>query len=173
MTSLRCPIVSNKRTSAFQQQRQRNDVMKSKMAARRKFKSRNIYFTYCPLCLCGTQGSNEIFPTLSIFSQFFSGAPAVIELPWSLFYSSVPSCFWAPSAPFAVRCPAHCNSGYVVIALPQHMPDASPSSPGDEGMNILLLGLLQSSSLDIFWGEMILRIFLRPAVWKDPSLERS
>ena len=38
-TSLHCPIVSNKRTSAFQQQRQRSDVMKSKMAARGKFKS--------------------------------------------------------------------------------------------------------------------------------------
>ena len=26
-------------------------------------------------------GSNEIFPTLPIFSQFFNGVPAVIELP--------------------------------------------------------------------------------------------
>ena len=34
----------------------------------------------------------------------------------------MPNCFWAPSAPFAFRCPVHCNSGYVVIALPQHMP---------------------------------------------------
>ena len=44
MTSLRRPIVSNKRASVFQQQRQRNDVMKSKMAARGKFKSRNIFW---------------------------------------------------------------------------------------------------------------------------------
>ena len=37
MTSLRCPIVLNKMTSAFQQQRQRSDLVKSKMAARWKF----------------------------------------------------------------------------------------------------------------------------------------
>ena len=43
MMSLHCPIVSNKRTSAFQQQRQRSDIMKSKMAARGKFKSRNLF----------------------------------------------------------------------------------------------------------------------------------
>ena len=30
---------------------------------------------------CVAQGSNEILPTLSIFSQFFNGAPAVIEPP--------------------------------------------------------------------------------------------
>ena len=28
--------------------------------------------TSCPSCLCGTLGRNEIFPTLPIFSQFFS-----------------------------------------------------------------------------------------------------
>ena len=39
MMSLHCPIDSNKRTSAFQQPRECSDVMKSKMAARRKFKS--------------------------------------------------------------------------------------------------------------------------------------
>ena len=43
MTSLRCPIVSNKRNSAVQQWRQRSDVMKSKMAARGKFKSQNLF----------------------------------------------------------------------------------------------------------------------------------
>ena len=43
ITSLYCPIVSNKRNSAFQQQRQPSDVMKSKMAARGKFKSRNLF----------------------------------------------------------------------------------------------------------------------------------
>ena len=43
MTSLHCPIVSNKRTSAFELQRQRNDLMKSKMAALEKFKSRNLF----------------------------------------------------------------------------------------------------------------------------------
>ena len=43
MTSLHCPIVSDKRTSAFKQQRQRSDVMKSKIAARGKFKSRNLF----------------------------------------------------------------------------------------------------------------------------------
>ena len=32
MMSLRCLIVSNERTSAFQQQKQRGDVMRSKMA---------------------------------------------------------------------------------------------------------------------------------------------
>ena len=85
-----------------------------------------LLLNYSPSCLCGTKGSNEIFPTLLIFSQFFNGAPAVIELP-SLFYSCAPSCFWAPSVPFAIRCPAHCNS--VVITLPQHMPDSSPSFP--------------------------------------------
>ena len=42
MTSLRCPIVSNKRTLAFQQQRQQSDAMKFKMAARGKCKSRNL-----------------------------------------------------------------------------------------------------------------------------------
>ena len=93
------------------------------------------FLTYFPSCLCGTKGSNEIFPTLPIFSQFSNGTPAVIELPQSLFYSSAPGCFWAPSAPFAFRCPAHCNSGYVVLVLSQHMPDPSPSSPGDKGTN--------------------------------------
>ena len=43
MTSLSCTFVSNKRTSAFQQRRQRSDVMKSKMAARGKFKGRNLF----------------------------------------------------------------------------------------------------------------------------------
>ena len=43
MTSLHCPIVSNQRTSAFQQQRQPSDVVKTKMAARGKFKSRNLF----------------------------------------------------------------------------------------------------------------------------------
>ena len=43
MTSLHCHIVSNKRTSAFQQQRQCSDVIKSKMAACRKFKSRTLF----------------------------------------------------------------------------------------------------------------------------------
>ena len=41
--SQRCTFVSNRRTSAFQQQRQRSDFMKSKMAARRKFKSGNLF----------------------------------------------------------------------------------------------------------------------------------
>ena len=43
MTSLRCPIVLDKRTSAFQQYIQRSDVMKYKKAARGKFKSRNFF----------------------------------------------------------------------------------------------------------------------------------
>ena len=43
MTSLRCPIVSNKKTSAFLQSKQHSDVMKSKMAARGKFETR-IFF---------------------------------------------------------------------------------------------------------------------------------
>ena len=91
-------------------------------------------------------------PCLSLAS-FSHDAPALIELPKSLFYSSAPSCFWAPSAPFAFRCPAHCNSGYVVIALPKYMPDPSPSSPGDKGTNILLFGLLQ---------KLIIRYFPEP-----------
>ena len=36
-------IISNKRTSAFQQQKQCSDIMKSKMAACGKFKSRNLF----------------------------------------------------------------------------------------------------------------------------------
>ena len=43
MTQLHCSIVSNKRTSALQQQRQRSDVIKSKMATRWKFKNRNLF----------------------------------------------------------------------------------------------------------------------------------
>ena len=43
MSSLRCPIVLNKMTLAFQQQRHRSDLVKSKMAARWKFKSRNLF----------------------------------------------------------------------------------------------------------------------------------
>ena len=42
MTSLHCPIVLSKMTSVSQQQRQRSDAMKSKMAARGKFKSQNL-----------------------------------------------------------------------------------------------------------------------------------
>ena len=80
-----------------------------------------ILLTYYPSCLCGTQGSNKILTTLSIFSQFFNGAPAVIEPPQSLLYCPAPSCFRAPSASFAFRCPVHCNSGYVVTGLPHHM----------------------------------------------------
>ena len=43
ITSLYCPNGSNKRTSAFQQQRQHSDVMKSKMASGGKFKSRSLF----------------------------------------------------------------------------------------------------------------------------------
>ena len=42
MMSLHCPIVSDKRFSAFQQQRQHSD-MKSKMVVCGKFKSRNLF----------------------------------------------------------------------------------------------------------------------------------
>ena len=45
-----------------------------------------------------------------------------------------------------------CNSGYVVIANSQHMPDPSPSSPGDKGKNILLFGLLQKLIIGYFPG---------------------
>ena len=47
-TSLHCPIVSNKRTSAFQKLKQRGDVTKSKMAVRGKFKSEisSVYYYY-------------------------------------------------------------------------------------------------------------------------------
>ena len=43
LMSLCCTIFSNKRTSAFQQLRQRSDIMKSKMAADGKFKSWNLF----------------------------------------------------------------------------------------------------------------------------------
>ena len=46
----------------------------------------------------------------------------------------------------------HCNSSYVVIALSQHMPDPSPSSPGDKCTNILLFGLLQKLIIGYFLG---------------------
>ena len=103
---------------------------------------RNL-LTYYPPCLCGTQGNNKIFPTLSIFSQFFDGALAVIEPPQSLLYCPVPSCFWVLSTSFAFRCPVHCNFGYVVTGLRHHMTDPPPSSPVDKCTNILLLGLPQ------------------------------
>ena len=51
ITSLHCPIVSNKRTSAFQQQRQHSDVMKSKMASGGKFKSRSLFRLFLLLLL--------------------------------------------------------------------------------------------------------------------------
>ena len=56
MMSLHCPIDSNKRTLAFQQPRESSDVMKSKMAARRKSKSQNLF----PLLLL-----NVTFPLYS------------------------------------------------------------------------------------------------------------
>ena len=59
MTSLHCPIISNKRTSAFQQKRQRSDIMKSKMAVHKKFDSRNLFRLLLFL--------NVIFPLSSKF----------------------------------------------------------------------------------------------------------
>ena len=86
----------------------------------------------------------------------------------SLFYSCTPSCVWAPSAPFAFRCPVYCR-----FWLCYYCPSAA---------HLLLVTRIRisscsvcfrSSSLGIFRGQKILRNFLRLAVWKDASLERS
>ena len=67
MMSLHCPIVSNKRTSAFQKKRQCGDVMKSKMAARGEFKSKisSVYFFFLLLLLLLLLLLNVMFPLSS------------------------------------------------------------------------------------------------------------
>ena len=84
MTSLRCPIVSNKRTSAFQQQKQHSNIMKYKMVVRGKFKA-EISSIYNLL--------NVIFPLSSkicnygiIWSNFkHQLAPLRPEIPFNLY----------------------------------------------------------------------------------------
>lgn len=57
---------------------------------------RTLLLTYCHHARCGGQGSNEITPPLPILSQFFNGAPVVLEFLQLLLNRSAPCFFGLP-----------------------------------------------------------------------------
>ena len=74
----------------------------------------------------------------SVIGQPLDGAPDVHDLHFH-FHSSLPRCLLSITLPLFLWGPVDCNSGDVVGILVQHLPNAEPLLPGNDGFYVLLL----------------------------------
>ena len=95
---------------------------------------------------------SSLSPFCTVLRQVVFGSP-MLRLPWGVQRSAILAMLLLP---FCSTCPIHLH-----LLLVTRVRISS------------CLVCFSSSSLDIFRGQKILRIFLRLAVWKDASLERS